>query len=160
MQIIEKVVRTPEILSGQDTQNSESLGTAAVRHVNFAEIVGVMEVEPPLPDESLFVFTTATVDDAPPWVVEDVQPAPVAESVLPAHVVTCTSPAFVEYDIALTPAVTYAEQALVDEYSAPAPAVSYAALTPVVKYVAPAPAETDLCSACTCLRSGGAATHR
>ena len=87
MQIMEKIVRTPEILSGQDILTSESLGTAPVRHVNFAEIVEVMEVFPPLPDESLPVFTTATVDDAPPWVVEDVQPASVAESVLPAPVV-------------------------------------------------------------------------
>ena len=79
------------MLSGQDTKTSESLGTAPVRHVNFAEIVEVMEVEPPLPDESIPVFMTATVVDVPPQVVEDVQPAPVAESVLPAPVVMYTT---------------------------------------------------------------------
>ena len=140
-----QVVQVPhvqEILSGQDSQTSESLGTAPVRHVNFAEIVDVMEVEPPLPDESLPVFMTATVVDTPLWVVEDVQLAPVAESVLPAPVVMYTTLVLVVYDIAPTPAATYTEQALVDEYSAPAPAVSYAALTPVVKYISPTSAVT------------------
>ena len=130
------------ILSGQDSQTSESLGTAPVRHVNFAEIVDVMEVEPPLPDESLPVFMTATVVDTPLWVVEDVQPAPVAESVLPAPVVMYTTLILLVYDIAPTPAVTKAEQALLDEYSAPAPAVSYSALTPLVKYISPTSAVT------------------
>ena len=137
MQIIENT-----ILSGQDTKTSECLGTAPVRHVNFAEIVDVMEVEPPLPDESLPVFMTATVVDSPPYMVEDVQPAPGAESVLPAPVVMYTTLAPVVYDIAPTPAVTYAVQAPVDEHSAQAPAVSYAALTPVVQYMAPTPAVT------------------
>ena len=67
-----------------------------------------MEVEPPLPDESLPVFMTATVVDVPPYMMEDVQPAPVAESVLPAPVVMYTTLAPVVYDIAPTPAVTYA----------------------------------------------------
>ena len=142
MQIIEKIVRTPETLSGQDTKTSESLGTAPVRHVNFAEIVEVMEVEPPLPDESLPVFMIATVVDVPPQVVEDVQPAPVAESVLPAPVVMYTTLILLVFDIAPTPAVTKAEQALLDEYSAPAPAVSYSALTPLVKYISPTSAVT------------------
>ena len=79
----------------------------------------------------------------PQRAVEDVQHAPVDESVLPAPSVTYTTPTPVVYDIAPTPAVTYAEQALVDEYSAPAPAVSFAALTLVVKYMAPTPALTS-----------------
>ena len=161
MQIIEKIVRTQEILSGQDTKTSESLGTAPVRHVNFAEIVEVMEVEPPLPDESLPVFMTATVVDAPPWVVEDVQTPPVAESVLPASAVAFAALAPVVEDIVPTPAVTYAaEQTPVGVFSAPAPAVSHAALAPVDEHVAPAPAVTDATSATAadCVASAPAVT--
>ena len=81
VQFIENIVETPEIHSVQGAKASRSFGTAPVRHVNFAEIVEVVEVEPLLPDESLPVFMTAAVVDVPPVMVEDVQPAPMAESV-------------------------------------------------------------------------------
>ena len=38
-----------QIMSGQGTQTSTSLGTASVRHVNSAEIVEVEEFGPPVP---------------------------------------------------------------------------------------------------------------
>ena len=42
VQGIKKIVETPGVLSGQVSQISTSLGTAPVRHVNFAEIVGML----------------------------------------------------------------------------------------------------------------------
>merc|ERR1712136_593623 len=98
------------------THTSESLGTAPIRQVAPAEIVEVVEIGAPLPAESAPpMFVTAPALEAPPVVVEYVQPTPVVEHVAPA------------------PAVTYAPVA-------PAPVVhAPVAAAPVVEYVAPAP---------------------
>merc|ERR1711945_20320 len=78
LQIVEKIVEIPEIQTVQGTQTSESLGTAPVRQVAQAEIVEVVEIGAPLPAESAPpMFVTAPVLEAPPAVVEYVQPAPV-----------------------------------------------------------------------------------
>merc|ERR1712064_91906 len=64
-----------------------------VRQVAQAEIVEVVEMGAPLPAESAPpIFVTAPVLEAPPAVVEYVQPAPVVEYVAPAPTVAYAAP--------------------------------------------------------------------
>ena len=49
---VEKIVVIPESRTVQDTQTSESVNTAFVRHVTQAEMVHVVEIGAPLPGES------------------------------------------------------------------------------------------------------------
>merc|ERR1712107_706044 len=110
LQVVEKIVEVPEIQTVQGTQTSESLGTAPVRQVAQAEIVEVVEMGAPLPAESAPpMFVTAPVLEAPPAVVEYVQPAPVVEYVAPAPAVTfahATAAPVVEYWLQPRPLLT------------------------------------------------------
>ena len=108
MQIVGKIFELPEILIVEGTQTSENLRTVAVRRVECAETVDVLE------------FAV---------VVEHVQPAPVAESVIPAPAMTYTAPArVVEYTVQ-APAV-HAAPAPVVECVAPSPVTEF--MTPSV----------------------------
>ena len=49
---VEKTVLIPESGTVKDTQTSESVNTAFVRHVTQAEMIDVVEVGAPLPGES------------------------------------------------------------------------------------------------------------
>ena len=79
LQIVEKIVEIPEIQTVQGTQTSESLGTAPVRQVAPAEIVEVVELERPFPQNPHPLFVKAPVSESPAVVMEQVQPAPVVE---------------------------------------------------------------------------------
>ena len=103
LQIVEQILEVPEIKMVQDTQTSESSGTAPVRQAAKAEIGEVVEIGALLPAEpASLVFVTAPVLEAPPVVVECVQSGPVAEYAEPTPAVTCAHTApVVEY---MTPA--------------------------------------------------------
>ena len=62
VQVIEKIVETPDILLGQGSQTSTSLGTAPVRQVELAEVPLPAESAPPM------FLTTPVVQAAPPTV--------------------------------------------------------------------------------------------
>ena len=125
VQMIEKIAETPEILSGQDAQTSETLGIAPAQHVNFAETVDVARLGPPLPAESgPPLCVTTPVVEALVVMVEHVQPAPVVEFVAPS------APTPMAENVAPAPAVIFSAQAPVDDCIAPAPAVVYTAQAP------------------------------
>ena len=92
VKFIEKIAEIPKILSTQDTQTSESLGTTSVNRVTFAETVDRAELGPPLPAESALPMSTPVVD-VPPVVVEGAQPAPVDVLVAPAPIGIYAAPA-------------------------------------------------------------------
>ena len=116
VQTIDEIVGIPELLTVQGTQTSVSLGAAPARHVDFAEMVKVVEFEPLLPAGSAPPLRVTTpVVDVPPVVVELIHTVPVVGFVAPA---------------ALAPVVETCE--------APTPVVDRNA-APVVEYIAPAP---------------------
>ena len=93
-QTTEKIIEIPEIQTILSTRTSEVLGTAPGRNVALSEVVEVVKLGPPLPAESAPpMFVTATVIEAPPVVVEYVQPALVAEYVTPASATPDRDPA-------------------------------------------------------------------
>ena len=92
MQIIEKIVEILEVLTDQGTQTSESLGTAPVRHVRFAEIVEMVGLEPPLPAEYVAPAPVMTYA-ARASEVELNAPAPVMTNAAPASEVELIAPA-------------------------------------------------------------------
>ena len=83
LQIVQKIVDIP----WNPARTSESLGTAPIHQVAQAEIVEMTEIGAFLPSESAPpMFVTAPALEAPPVVVEQVQPAPVMEYVTLAPV--------------------------------------------------------------------------
>ena len=98
-QTAQKIVEFREIQTVLGTRTSQSFGTAHFEQSAPAELMEMVELEPPLPAKS-----------APPMFVP--APAVEVENVQPAHVIEYVAPA---------PAVTYAAPALVDEYIAPEP---------------------------------------